>query len=77
MSGFGLVPDGTSHIATPLQGSWAREAGGGPVDMRNESHYPLTATCKVCRRPIRLARLMQMEWTHAPAGTAAAAGGAA
>ena len=71
MSGFGLVPSGAGHIATPLQGTWAREDGGGPADMRNAVHYPLRATCKLCRQPIRLAQLVQMEWSHvlaAPAG---------
>jgi hypothetical protein len=68
VSGFIFTPkDDAGHTGTPLGGSYVRVEDGEPANLLEESEYPVAARCKICREPIRLDRLRQMEWRHAPA----------
>ncbi len=58
---------GGPHRAFPAGGSYRSERTGQPAVLTDEGCYPVTAECKVCHGPIRLDRLLQMEWAHAPA----------
>ena len=51
------------HIGYPVEDSYVTE-DGSPADFSCEGHYPITAECKRCHRPIRLAGRLQMEWSH-------------
>jgi hypothetical protein len=66
------VPRGGPHQAIPAKDTYVSERTGEQATLTDESCYPVTARCKICEGPIRLARLTQMEWAHAPAVTAAA-----
>ena len=39
------------HSAEPAPGSF-RAATGGDADLFNLDHYPVHATCRVCKEPI-------------------------
>ena len=55
--------DSAGHIAYPVKGSYVRE-DGRPADFSLDGHYAITAECKKCHQPIRLASRLQMEWSH-------------
>lgn len=40
------------HAAEPTPGSF-RAAAGGDADLFNLDHYPVHATCRICRKPIK------------------------
>jgi hypothetical protein len=40
------------HTAEPTPGSF-RAATGGDADLFNLDHYPVRATCRICRAPIK------------------------
>jgi hypothetical protein len=70
VSGFGIascLAGNTGHTATPVDGTYVREADGEPASLINDADYPVGAECKVCHGRIRLRILVQMEWEHAPA----------
>lgn len=55
---------GGPHRATPVGGTYRSELTGQPAVLTEAGCYPVTAECEICHGPIRLERLMQMEWTH-------------
>ena len=55
--------DSAGHIGYPVEGSYVSE-DGRPADFSLDGHYPITAECKKCHQPIRLAGRLQMEWSH-------------
>ena len=63
MTGISYVTESAGHIGYPVTGSCVTE-DGRPADFSCEGHYPITAECKNCRRPIRLTSRLQMEWSH-------------
>jgi hypothetical protein len=63
MTGISYVTESAGHIGYPLTGSYVTE-DGRPADFSCEGHYPITAECKNCHRPIRLTNRLQMEWSH-------------
>jgi hypothetical protein len=65
MSGARLVTlTDVGHRALPVAGRYVSERTGQPAVLTDESCYPVTARCKACGGPIRLAVLMQWEWVH-------------
>lgn len=64
------------HEATPVGGTYKREADGQPAHLTNAGDYPVTARCRFCEVPVRLSNYLQWSWLHAPAETARSAGGA-
>lgn len=70
MSGFGFascLAGNTAHTATPVDGTYVRDADGEPASLANGADYLVSAVCKICRGRIRLRMLVQMNWEHAPA----------
>lgn len=53
----------SDHRITPAEGS-ARRADGRPADLLNPLHYPVTAVCLECGRPIHEERYMFSDWEH-------------
>lgn len=62
----------TGHTPIPLGGSFTREQDGEPASLLCDADYPVAGECKICHGKIRLARVMQMDWRHAPVPTASA-----
>ena len=74
MSGFAIascLAGNTAHTATPVDGTYVREADGEPASLTNGADYPVSAECKICRGRIRLRMLVQWEWEHVPAQVSA------
>ena len=63
MTGISYFTGSAGHIGYPVTGSYVTE-DGRPAEFSCEDHYPITAECKNCHRPIRLAGRLQMEWSH-------------
>jgi hypothetical protein len=63
MTGISYVTESAGHIGYPVTDSYVTE-DGRPADFSCEGHYPITAECKNCHRPIRLTSRLQMEWSH-------------
>ena len=61
--------DPAGHTATPAAGSWKAKDGTAINGQPGTGDYPVSASCKICRLPIRLDSMLQMEWEHAPAPT--------
>ncbi len=67
-SGFAFMRyDSGGHPATPAAGSWKAKDGTVLNGQPGAADYPVTAACKICRLPIRLGSMLQMEWDHDPA----------
>jgi hypothetical protein len=71
VNGFHSAPGAVPHVldahqAMPVDGSWYEERSQHPANLRAEASYPVIAVCKRCSGRIRLAQLLQMEWTHVP-----------
>jgi hypothetical protein len=66
VNGFSYLKGNTEHTAIPL-GPFTREQDGEPASLLCDADYPVAGECKICHGPIRLARVMQMDWRHAPA----------
>ena len=62
------------HQAMPVEGSWYSERSQHPANLKAEFDYPVIAVCQRCGGRIRLAQLLQMEWTHVPGGPEPEAG---
>lgn len=77
MNGFSYVKGNTDHTAVPLGGSYVREKDGEPASLLCDADYPVAAECKICHGRIRLGRVMQMDWRHAPVEAAVIGGDAA
>ena len=54
----------TGHETIPEPGTARRIRDGQPADLRNPAHYPVTAVCVVCKRPVRCQRWLLAEWVH-------------
>ena len=63
MTGISYVTESAGHIAYPVD-RLLRHRRRQPADFSREGHYPITAECKKCHQPIRLASRLQMEWSH-------------
>jgi hypothetical protein len=63
------------HEPAPRPGT-ARRPGGQPADLRNAAHYPVTARCMTCGRPIRCDRWFRGGWHHVDDGPGGRSGGA-
>jgi hypothetical protein len=75
VSGFHSAPSSIpfvldGHQALPVEGSWYEERSQHPANLKAPASYPVIAVCQRCGGRIRLAQLLQMEWTHVPAGPA-------
>jgi hypothetical protein len=58
-------------VAVALKGSWAAKSGAAPVIPPRPGDYPPSATCKICGGRITFRHVMQLEWRHEVAATAA------
>lgn len=67
VGGISLSKVTGTHEALPIKDSWYEERTLHPANLKNAFCYPVIAVCQRCHVRIRLARLTQMEWTHAPA----------
>lgn len=63
MTGISYFTGSADHIGYPVEGSYVT-GDGSPADFSVDGHYPITAECKRCHEPIRLAGRLQMEWSH-------------
>lgn len=52
----------TAHDVGPVKDSW-RTKGDSPADLFNLDHYPITAVCRECKRPI-VASTFLAAWVH-------------
>jgi hypothetical protein len=55
--------ESTGHTGTPAPGGRWTTSGGKPASPWLRDHYPLFTACKVCGGRIRLASLLQVEWS--------------
>lgn len=62
-----LAQAGDGHRPMPVDDSWYEERSQHPANLKAPASYPVVAVCQTCHGRIRLAELLQVEWTHVPA----------